>query len=158
MTLRTLAVALVAVFTVGLLAPPAFADRAVSGWKKVYGHSTSCAMTRASINSDNERAGGQIHNFEGCNSGNGSRTVPTGYLAVREYAVRTSTGLVCSDVPPYRYNSTTTSDLVSSTPVVYHSTCPSGAAYHGVSNARRWRESFSDYSDTAYAGSPSVNF
>lgn len=137
---------------------PAVAARAVGGWGTVFGNSVSCALSRASINSDNERAGGQVHNFNGCNSGNGSRTVPTGYLGIRQVPLRYSTGRVCGTMPPWTYNASTGSDLKGSTAVHYWSDCPEGAAYQGLAHARRWKQNYSEYETRTANWSPAINF
>jgi len=147
----------VAVLLVGS-AMPAFAARAVGGWGKVFGHSTSCALSRASINSDNERAGGQVHHFEGCTSSAVSRAVPTGYPGVRQVPIRASDNAVCGVMPPWIYHSATTSDLKSSTLVHYWSECPEGAAYQGLTHARRWSEGNAYYVTRTSNFSPAVNF
>lgn len=144
---RFLTPCLIAAFVIGLSMPPAFAARKVSSWKKVAGHSTSCALVRASINSDNRRSGGEAANFYGCSASNSTRAVPPGYLGV--YAmVLSSANNACSELSPVPvYNTVTTSSVTATMPLRTPSTsqCPEVSYYHGAAVGRRYLESSGDY-------------
>lgn len=160
MTRRVLLLSMIAAFFVGALGVPAYAARTVSPWKKVFGHSTSCTLIRSSINSDNDKSGGQIHNFYGCSSSASSRAVPPGYFKVRTFPVNASNRQVChSPVPPWTYNSSTTSDLLVSTSLEVSTSCPAHAAYFGSADGYRYTDAGS-YEPTyaVVAQSAAINF
>jgi|GEM_PF-5236404 len=161
MKTRSMALVVLVGFMLGLTAPAAFATRAVTGWKTVFGHSTSCTLLRASINSENLKAGAQIHNYVGCNAANASRTVPPGYLGAKASYFRTSTMQVCGFAKPWAYNSTTTDELIVTSNVLYvSSSCPAHAAYQGIGAGKRWSEGAEAYRPDPYVTitTAAVNF
>ena len=89
---------------IGLLASPAAATVHPSNWKKIFGHSTSCAIGRASINDSNKTANALTRNHRGCSSSNALVGVPAKYLGARAVLIRASDNAVCGDTGD-RWNS-----------------------------------------------------
>lgn len=115
-------------------------------------------MVKASINSDNEKAGGRTSNFQGCDSGNPTKSMPTGYLGVRATIIRETTGGFCSSGSgPYYYTQATGYTVTATIDKVTASYCPSTAAYYGYSPGRRYVASESDYR-TVWQRSAAINF
>ena len=85
MSYRYVVIAAISAFVLGLVIVPAHAVSAKGPWKKVAGHSTSCALVRSSVNDETRRAGTQTANFQGCSASNGGRAVPPGYIAAATY-------------------------------------------------------------------------
>jgi len=147
-------------FLVGLLAPAAYGARAIGSYKKVYGHSTSCTLVRATVNNTTRKGGGETHNFAGCSSSEPSLAVPPGYLGVSPNIRRDSNDWTCNGEGSFWvYNQTTTSTLKASNALaVGYSTCPQHVAYYGESLGRRWQQTNSVYSTVTSYRSPSLGF
>lgn len=110
---RRLAIFLVA-FLMGSVVSPAFATSYPGAWKKIFGHSTSCALGRASVNDSTQRGGALTSNFKGCSSSNAALAVPSGYLGARALIVNNSNGAVCGQSSTI-WNSTKASSRDAST-------------------------------------------
>lgn len=79
------------------VSPAVAAGSHPGSWVKIFGHSTSCSLGRASTNDATERGGGLTNNYEGCSASNNAQSVPAGYLRTRAVVVNSSSGLVCGD-------------------------------------------------------------
>lgn len=130
---RSLIVAAAALaFVVGLSVSPAFAGSYPSNFAKVFGHSTSCALGRASTNDTTERAGALTNNYAGCSSSNAHRNVPVKYLGARAFVLNSSNGAVCG-ASDTAWNTSTTWTRDASTAREYTNTsCASPRNYFGV--------------------------
>lgn len=100
MKIRTLALLAVVAFVLGALMPAAYAARKETTYKKVAGGSSSCTMVKASVNNENEKAGGRTQNFAGCSSSNPTKTLGTNRLKVEPYIID-QFGETCSYYNPF---------------------------------------------------------
>lgn len=89
---------------IGVFASPAAATIHPSNWKKIFGHSTSCAIGRSSINDGTKTANALTRNHRGCDSSNAAVAVPARYLGARAVLIRASDNAVCGDTQD-RWNS-----------------------------------------------------
>jgi len=128
-----------ACIALGVSISPAVAAGSHPGpWAKIFGHSTSCSLGRASTNDATERGGGLTNNYEGCSASNNAQSVPAGYLRTRELVVNSSNGLVCGDSGTLLNTSTASSRDASTAREYYTTSCESPRNYLGYSyNSRR---------------------
>lgn len=126
-----LGTALVA-FALGMSIAPAVSASYPGPYAKIFGHSTSCALGRASVNDSTDRGGAYTANFNGCSSSAGARAVPAGYLRARAYVVRNSNGAICG-VSSLLSNTTSAASRDASTPrTSYSNYCDMTGYYFGA--------------------------
>lgn len=125
-------------FAVGVTISPAMAGSHPGPWSKIFGHSTSCALGRASTNDTTERGGGLTNKYEGCSASNDRRNVPPGYLATQAQVRNASSGVVCGQSSIF-YNTTSDWTRNASTAREYNtSSCEAPRTYRGIAfNGRR---------------------
>lgn len=126
----------------GLLVSPAFGAGSHPGpFGKVFGHSTSCALGRASTNDATERGGALTNNYWGCSSSNAARSVPPNYLGARAFVIHAASGVVCGESTTYWNTSTTWTRDASTSREYINGYCEYAAYYYGYSNNFRRTDS-----------------
>ncbi len=125
---------IVAAFLFGLVATPAYSAVSVSGWEKIFGHSTSCGMGQAGVNNSPERASGQTKNFKGCSSSNSQTNVPAGYLGAESVVVRYDNNAFCGYGDLSFNNAAASSKTTLATRSVFANGCWAPGYYYGMSN------------------------
>lgn len=124
-------------FITGLLASPAIAASHPGVYAKIFGHSTSCALGRASVNDSTYRGGALTANFVGCSSSNARRSTPPSYLGARAYVVRNANGAICG-TSSLKWNTSTASSRDASTPrTSYNNSCDMTGYYFGLADNYR---------------------
>lgn len=136
MSRRILTVVAAAGFFLGILVPPAFGTSHTTSWVTIFGHSTSCALGRGSINDTTHKSGAVTVNRLGCNANNAAVGVPGGYLTAATQIYRYSQGYFCSNlqVGINPSSSPQSSSVTETSALVVSAYCPATAAYQGLSS------------------------
>jgi hypothetical protein len=127
----------VSAFLVGLgvmasLGSSASATSYPSGWFKIYGHSTSCALAQATVNDSTNKAGTVTENRYGCSHSNAYRNVPVGYLFARVKLRDRTTDYICGD-SDLKYNTTVDASITTTAAWIEGPGCRTGQLYRGES-------------------------
>ena len=132
-----LVVGAIIAFIVGV-SVPAVAASYPGSYKKVFGHSTSCAMGQASINDSTYKSGSRTSNFKGCSSSNATRNVPANYLGAQAINYNWMNGAVCG-TSTAKWNTSSTWTQTQTAPVHAGSAsgCPNPGSYIGRSFSYR---------------------
>lgn len=127
---------LLGAFLIGT-ALPVFAASYPGDYVKVTGHSTSCAMGRASVNDSTYKTGSKTSNFRGCSPTNAHRNVPSGYLGAQAVVRNYNSGAVCG-TSARKSNSTSTWTIEQTAKIVVGAAgCPGPGYYLGQSFSYR---------------------
>lgn len=130
---------LIAAFCVGFGVAPAFATSYPGSWKKVFGHSSSCTLGRASVNDSTDRGGALTSNFKGCSASNDPRSVPVKYLGANAYIRNYNNGAVCGSSGTKSNMSVASSRHASTLRASNSSSCTQAVCYFG--QATNYRDS-----------------
>lgn len=124
-------------YIIGLSAP-AIAASYPGSYKKIFGHTTSCAMGLASINTTTYKSGSRTSNFKGCSSSNETRNVPAGYLGAQAINYNWYNGAVCGSSNA-KWNTSSTWTQTQTAPVLggLAQGCPQTGTYIGRSFSSR---------------------
>lgn len=158
MRYRTASGVALAAFVVGLLAPAAYATSYPTAWNTIFGHSTSCALGRGSVNDTTHKSGASTVNRKGCKAGNAAVTVPPGYILAQTQLVKvtSSTWHYCS-YNTGDWNSTVTATLTYTSALVPSAYCPAkNADYFGAS--AHWRHKAAGGNASITLGTDIVTF
>ncbi len=152
--LRGLVICSVA-FAVGFLGAPAFAVSHATPYKKIFGHSTSCALHATSINDTTNKVGSRVVNRVGCHVNNAPQSVPALRMDTGVEMMRVVNGQAiyyCS-ISAGKINTSPATEIVITANLTVNSACPLGGKYrsHGLgsrkSDAGKWYSLFQEKGD-----------